>query len=60
LFAPISEVKFLQGKHIVEPFVVSVGFVYNEEGRASNLRNLTIEEYRQEKSRVAIVINEVA
>jgi len=43
LFAPISEVKFLQVKHIIEPFVVSVGFVHNEEGRDSKLRNLSIE-----------------
>jgi uncharacterized protein YPO0396 len=37
LFAPISEVKFLQVKHIIEPFVVSVGFVHNEEGRVAAL-----------------------
>ena len=43
----------LQKIHIIEPFVASVGFVYNEEGRASKLRNLTVEEYREEKSRVA-------
>lgn len=42
----------LQKIHIIEPFVASVGFVYNEEGRASKLRNLTIEEYREEKVRV--------
>ena len=43
----------LQKIHIIEPFVDSVGFVHNEEGRASMLRNLTIEEYRQEKERVS-------
>jgi uncharacterized protein YPO0396 len=42
----------LQKIHIIEPFVASVGFVHNEEGRDSKLRNLTIEEYRQEKERV--------
>lgn len=43
----------LQKIHIIEPFVSSVGFVHNEEGRASKLRNLTIEEYRAEKLKVA-------
>lgn len=41
----------LQKIHIIEPFVSSVGFVHNEDGRASMLRNLTIEEYRAEKAR---------
>lgn len=41
----------LQKIHIIEPFVASVGFVHNEDGRASKLRNLTIEEYRTEKAR---------
>ncbi|MCW5601296.1 ATP-binding protein [Nitrosomonas sp.] len=41
----------LQKIHIIEPFVSSVGFVYNEDGRASKLRNLSIEEYKQEKAR---------
>ena len=41
----------LQKIHIIEPFVSSVGFVHNEEGRASKVRNLTIEEYRAEKER---------
>ncbi|MGZ5014987.1 MAG: ATP-binding protein [Methylobacter sp.] len=43
----------LQKIHIIEPFVASVGFVHNEEGRASKLRNLSIEEYRAEKARMA-------
>ena len=43
----------LQKIHIIEPFVSSVGFVHNENGRASKLRNLTIEEYREEKARMA-------
>lgn len=41
----------LQKIHIIEPFVAGVGFVHNEDGRASLLRNLSIEEYRAEKQR---------
>ena len=41
----------LQKIHIIEPFVSNVGFVHNEDGRASRLRNLSIEEYREEKAR---------
>lgn len=40
----------LQKIHIIEPFVASVGFVHNEGGRTSWLRNLSIEEYRVQKS----------
>ena len=40
----------LQKIHIIEPYVASVGFVHNEAGRQSMLRNLTIEEYREEKA----------
>ncbi|WP_205736249.1 ATP-binding protein [Acidiferrobacter sp. SPIII_3] len=43
----------LQKIHIIEPYVSCVGFVHNEEGRSSKLRNLTIEEYRAEKARIA-------
>ncbi|MEP6588386.1 MAG: SbcC/MukB-like Walker B domain-containing protein, partial [Polaromonas sp.] len=43
----------LQKIHIIEPFVASVGFVQNEEGRCSKLRNLSIEDYRAEKARVS-------
>ena len=43
----------LQKIHIIEPFVNSVGFVHNEDGRVSMLRNLSIEEYQQEKARAA-------
>jgi len=39
----------LQKIHIIEPFVSSVGFVHNEDGKASRLRNLGIEEYRAER-----------
>ena len=44
----------LQKIHIIEPFVSSVGFVHNEHGRASSLRNLSIEAYREEKARLAV------
>lgn len=40
----------LQKIHIIEPFVASVGFVHNEGGRASRLRNLPIEAYRAHKA----------
>ena len=40
----------LQKIHIIEPFVANVGYVHNEDGKASKLRNLTIEEYRQKKA----------
>ena len=40
----------LQKIHIIEPFVASVGFVHNVEGRESMVRNLTIEEYHAEKA----------
>lgn len=40
----------LQKIHIIEPFVANVGFVHNEGGRASKLRNLSIEEYRVHKA----------
>jgi len=43
----------LQKIHIIEPHVAAVGFVHNEEGRRSFLRNLTIAEYRAERLRRA-------
>ncbi len=43
----------LQKIHIIAPYVASVGFVHNEAGRESKLRNLTIEAYREEKLRHA-------
>jgi uncharacterized protein YPO0396 len=43
----------LQKIHIIEPFVSGVGFVSNEDGRASKIRNLSITEYRAEKERLA-------
>ncbi|BDB22701.1 ATP-dependent exonuclease SbcCD, C subunit-like protein [Cupriavidus sp. P-10] len=42
----------LQKIHIIEPYVSSVAFVQNDEGRASKVRNLTIDEYRAEKARM--------
>jgi len=39
----------LQKIHTIEPFVSAVGFVHNQDGKRSMLRNLTIEEYRQER-----------
>jgi len=39
----------LQKIHVIEPHVSAVGFVHNEDGKRSFLRNLTIEEYREEK-----------
>ncbi|MBN2627735.1 MAG: hypothetical protein JXA95_13790, partial [Spirochaetales bacterium] len=41
----------LQKIHIIEPYVSSVGFVHNREGKNSLLRCLTIEQYRQEKEK---------
>ncbi len=43
----------LQKIYIIEPFVSSVGFVHNEEGRSSKLRNLSIEEYQAERAKAA-------
>lgn len=43
----------LQKIHIIEPHVASVGYVHNENGRDSKLRNLSIEAYREEKARQA-------
>ncbi|WP_246167799.1 ATP-binding protein [Propionivibrio limicola] len=40
----------LQKIHVIEPFVASVGFVHNEDGRSSRLRTLSIEEYRAGKT----------
>ncbi len=42
----------LQKIHIIEPYVSSVGFVHNENGQESKLRNLSIEEYREQKLHV--------
>jgi uncharacterized protein YPO0396 len=39
----------LQKIHIIEPYVAAVGFVSNADGSESQLRTITIEEYRAEK-----------
>jgi len=49
----------LQKIHVIEPFVSNVGFVHNEGGRASKLRNLSIEEYRVHKATMAQQIPEI-
>jgi uncharacterized protein YPO0396 len=41
----------LQKIHIIEPHVSSVGFVHNENGSDSKLRNLSIADYREEKAK---------
>ncbi|HSU47427.1 MAG TPA: SbcC/MukB-like Walker B domain-containing protein [Arthrobacter sp.] len=41
----------LQKIHVIEPFVANVGFVANEAGDDSQLRNMTIHEYRAERDR---------
>ncbi|MBN2655945.1 MAG: hypothetical protein JXR86_02720 [Spirochaetales bacterium] len=41
----------LQKIHIIEPYVSSVGFVHNPEGKKSYLRCLTIKQYREEKEK---------
>lgn len=43
----------LQKIHIIEPYVSSVGFVHNEQGKRSLLRNLTIREYKARKKEIA-------
>ncbi len=39
----------LQKIHVIEPYVSAVGFVHNDGGSRSLLRNLTIAEYRAER-----------
>ncbi|HEY8295801.1 MAG TPA: SbcC/MukB-like Walker B domain-containing protein, partial [Micrococcaceae bacterium] len=43
----------LQKIHVIEPFVSHVGFVANPNGNDSQLRNMTIQEYRAERDRRA-------
>jgi uncharacterized protein YPO0396 len=43
----------LQKIHVIEPFVAHVGFVANPNGDDSQLRNMTIQEYRDERDRRA-------
>tara|TARA_B110001469_G_scaffold123524_1_gene135701 strand:+ start:2497 stop:5874 length:3378 start_codon:yes stop_codon:yes gene_type:complete len=35
--------------HVIEPFVSNIGFVKNQEGKKSNIQNLTIEQYHSGK-----------
>lgn len=42
----------LQKIHIIEPFVANVGYVHNEDGSYSVLRNISIQEYHFEKQRL--------
>lgn len=39
----------LQKIHVIEPYIHHVHFVHNEENKYSQLRNMTIDEYREEK-----------
>ncbi len=39
----------LQKIHIIEPYVSAVGLVYSQDGRESQLRNMTVREYRKER-----------
>lgn len=43
----------LQKIHIIEPYVSSVGLVYNPDGQVSQLRNMTVQEYREERKEQA-------
>ncbi|GAA5200922.1 ATP-binding protein [Arthrobacter gyeryongensis] len=43
----------LQKIHVIEPFVAHVGFVANTNGNDSQLRNMTIIEYREKRDRLA-------
>ena len=43
----------LQKIHVIEPYVAHVGFVANPSGQDSRLRNMTIQEYREERDRRA-------
>ncbi|WP_049822448.1 ATP-binding protein [Arthrobacter sp. H41] len=43
----------LQKIHVIEPYVSNVGFVANQSGDDSRLRNMTIQEYRDERDRRA-------
>ena len=43
----------LQKIHVIEPFISHVGFVANTTGDDSQLRNMTIQEYRDERDRRA-------
>ena len=40
----------LQKIRVIEPYVSSVGFVQNEDGSSSKIRNMSIEQYHEEKA----------
>lgn len=44
----------LQKIHVIEPFIASVGYVHNEDGCNSVLRNLSIQEYRAERQKMML------
>lgn len=44
----------LQKINVIEPFVAHVGFVANTDGNDSQLRNMTITEYREERKKRAV------
>ncbi|MFW0772714.1 ATP-binding protein [Paenarthrobacter nitroguajacolicus] len=44
----------LQKINVIEPFVAHVGFVANTNGNDSQLRNMTITEYREEREKRAV------
>lgn len=50
----------LQKIHIIEPYVAAVGFVHNSDGRQSQLRNLSISQYQEEKARQQLPALEAA
>lgn len=46
----------LQKIHVIEDYISAVHFVHNREGKYSMLRNLSIEEYQQEKTKANTVL----
>jgi len=46
----------LQKIHVIEDYISAVHFVHNSEGKYSMLRNLSIEEYQEEKARANVVL----
>jgi len=41
----------LQKIHVIEPFIHHVHFIHNEDGKDSQIRNMTIAEYQEEKAK---------
>ncbi len=44
----------LQKIHIIEPYVSAVGLVYSQDGRVAQLRNMSVQEYREERKAQAL------